>query len=146
MEEDKEFLADTVKVVLHVQAQKGWDGQIVPEFEMTPLTRPYGVLPGMVFQVQTPKSPIRPAIPLSRALVEVERYNPEAPKDLPSDELITRTVKTDSTGVATTTLTEAGWWCLTAGREAGEREREGAKYPLKQRATLWVYVQEKPAK
>ena len=30
MAEDEEFLQDNVKVVLHVQAQKGWDGASVP--------------------------------------------------------------------------------------------------------------------
>ncbi len=137
MAEDREFLEDTVKVVLHVQAQKGWDGQITPPLEMTPLTRPYGLLPGMVFQVQTPQP---------RLLVEVERYNPHRPKELPPDELITRTVKADPSGVATTTLTEPGWWGLTSIREGGKGEREGKEHPLRQRSTLWVYVQEKPAK
>ena len=50
MAEDEEFLQDNVKVVLHVQAQKGWDGGLQTEFELTPLTRPYGLEPGMVFQ------------------------------------------------------------------------------------------------
>lgn len=144
MEEDREFFVDTVKVVLHVQAQKGWDGQIAPTSEMTPLTRPYGLLPGMVFQVQTPQPESRSKSPRSQPIVEVERYHPRAPKELPPDELITRTVKADTTGVATTTLTEPGWWGLTAARDGGEREREGKTYPIKQRATLWVYVQEKP--
>src|SRR5262249_29163456 len=49
MEEDGEFLQDVVKVVLHVQAQKGWDAPVRGEFEVMPLTRPYGLQPGMVF-------------------------------------------------------------------------------------------------
>ena len=52
MAEDEEFLQDNVKVVLHVQAQKGWDGAGHTEFELTPLTRPYGLEPGMAFQAQ----------------------------------------------------------------------------------------------
>src|SRR6185437_3468160 len=42
MEEDSEFLQDTVKMVLHVQAQKGWDAA-AGDFEFVPLTRPYGL-------------------------------------------------------------------------------------------------------
>ena len=53
MEEDGEFLQDTVKMVLHVQAQKGWDASS-GAFEFVPLTRPYGLRPGMVFQVEMP--------------------------------------------------------------------------------------------
>ncbi len=52
MESDNEFLQDNVKVVLHVQAQKHWDGAIHTEFELTPLTRPYGLEPGMAFQAE----------------------------------------------------------------------------------------------
>ena len=52
MESDNEFLQDNVKVVLHVQAQKRWDDAVDTEFELTPLTRPYGLEPGMVFQAE----------------------------------------------------------------------------------------------
>src|SRR5207253_1297964 len=52
MEEDKEFLQDTVKVVLHVQAQNGWDRIAGLSHEMVPLTRPYGILPGMALRSQ----------------------------------------------------------------------------------------------
>src|SRR5207244_11331129 len=52
MEEDQEFLQDTVKVILHVQAQKGWDADPDRQFRIVPLTRPYGLQPGAVFQAQ----------------------------------------------------------------------------------------------
>ena len=42
MEEEHEFWQDTVKVVLHVQAQKGWDAVAGQPLEMVPLTRLYG--------------------------------------------------------------------------------------------------------
>src|SRR5262249_32186824 len=112
MEEEQEFFHDTVKVVLHVQAQKGWDAVVGQGFEITPLTRPYGLQPGMVFQAQA----LLDGKPAPRALVEVERYNATPPKQLPADEHITRTVRTDPNGVATCTLTEAGWWGITAQR------------------------------
>lgn len=148
MGEEHEFWEDTVKVVLHVQAQKGWDGVVNHDLEWEPLTRPYGLQPGMVFQamVRTRGEGGKPA-PLAGTLVEIERYNatPSAEKDLPPDEQITRTAKTDPNGVVTATLPEAGWWCLTASREAGERDHEGKKYPVRRRTTLWVFVDEKPA-
>src|SRR5262249_9363277 len=50
--DDKEFLQDTVKVVLHVQAQKGWDVNQGKDFKIVPLTRPYGLLAGMVYQAR----------------------------------------------------------------------------------------------
>jgi uncharacterized GH25 family protein len=145
MEEDGEFLQDTVKMVLHVQAQKGWDA-VLGDFELVPLTRPYGLRAGMVFQVEMP--PARRASKgesntcLRGGLVEIERYNAVPPKKLPPDEEITRTVRLDANGVATTTLDEAGWWCLTVARPQGTRKREGKSYPLRRRATFWVFVNE----
>jgi cobalt/nickel transport protein len=141
MPEDQEFLQDTVKVVLHVQAQKGWDANAGQTLEMVPLTRPYGLQAGMVFQAQA----LVEGKPLARALVEIERYNPTAPKELPPDEQITRTAKTDPNGIVTCTLAEPGWWCLTAQRMNGQREHRGKNYPVRQRATLWVYVDEPAA-
>src|SRR5207248_3223291 len=87
LEEDEVFVQDTVKVVLHVQAQKGWDAAVREDFEFTPLTRPYGLEPGMVFQAQLGA---RPSGPATGVPVEVERYNAAPPKELPPDEQITR--------------------------------------------------------
>ncbi|MBY0522622.1 MAG: DUF4198 domain-containing protein [Gemmataceae bacterium] len=164
MEEEKEFYQDVVKTIVHVQAQKNWDALALggKEFEFLPLTRPYGLLPGMVFQAQVrepeaeegrikdlPGPNVRDMVAEMQrqrppgALVEIERYNPAAPKELPLDEFITRTVRADPNGVATTTLTEAGWWCLTAARDGGQVQRDGKMVPLKKRTTLWVYVDEK---
>jgi cobalt/nickel transport protein len=150
MAAEGEYYQDTVKVVLHVQAQKGWDRLLSQDFEFTPLTRPYGLTAGAVFQagIQQYKE-IGPrgngrATPLAGLLVEIERYNAAPPKELPADEFITRTVKTDPNGVVTCDLPEAGWWCLTATREAGTRQREGKTVSVRQRSTLWVNVADKP--
>ena len=139
MDEEKEFYQDTVKVVLHVQAQKGWDAALASGFELVPLTRPYGLQPGMVFQAQA----LVEGKPLPGSLVEIEHYNAVAPKQLPPDEQITRTAKTDPNGVVTCTLTEPGWWCITAQRDGGKKEHNGKAYPVRQRATLWVHVDAK---
>jgi cobalt/nickel transport protein len=136
MEEDSEFLQDSVKVILHVQAQKRWDASAGQSLELIPLTRPYGNAAGTVFQAQV----MSDGKPLPGSLVEIERHNPRPPKELPPDEQITRTVKTDPNGVATCTLPEPGWWCITAQRDGGMKERNGKKYPVRRRATLWVYV------
>lgn len=136
LEEDEEFVQDTAKVVLHVQAQKGWDAAAGEAFELVPLTRPYGWPAGTVFQAQARLE----GRPLAGALVEVERYNAAPPKELPPEEQITRTVKTDPNGVLTCTLTEPGWWCVTAQHVAGKQERNGQAYPVRRRSMLWVFV------
>jgi len=166
MEEEKEWWQDRVKVVLHVQTQKGWDATTGEDFmELVPLTRPYGLEPGMVFQAQAlgrrewtagsqpDKNPglkdkdaignINSSLP--KALVEFERYNASPPKDLPPDEQITRAAKTDTNGLVTCTLTDPGWWCIAAHRDVGTRERDGKEYPIRQHAIHWVYVDDKRA-
>ena len=52
MKDEGEYWQDTVKMIVHVQAQKGWDHFHKESFEMMPLTRPYGLQPGMVFQAR----------------------------------------------------------------------------------------------
>jgi cobalt/nickel transport protein len=150
MAAEGEYFQDTAKVVVHVQAQKGWDRLLNLDFEFAPLTRPYGLVAGTVFQASIqqyrdlgPRAGGGRAAPLAGLPVEVERYNTEPPKELPADEFMTRVVKTDPNGVVTCDLPEAGWWCLTAAREAGTREHEGKKVTVRRRSTLWVYVNDK---
>jgi len=151
----KETIQDTVKVVVHVQAQKGWDRRTTLDFGCRPLTRPYGLLPNAVFQVEYgvtharrargDKKVDREPRPVSDILVEVERYNSTPPTAIPPDEFITRTVKTDVNGVATTNLPEAGWWCLTATRRGTDKVAVGGKETeVQRRATLWVHVHTPP--
>jgi uncharacterized GH25 family protein len=158
LKEEEEYVEDTVKVVLHVQAQKGWDGLVHKDFEFAPLTRPYGLQPGMAFQAKIDAAKVElasdgkweklPEKPFAGALIEIEKYNATPPKSLPPDEQITRTAKTDPNGVVTCTLTDPGWWCVTARRNDADLERRskrGGPFQVYQRSTLWVFVDEKPA-
>jgi cobalt/nickel transport protein len=148
MEEEGEFFQDTVKMILHVQAQKGWDVPAGAEFELVPLTRPYGLQAGMVYQAQLRFHPPGSPVVFTPATkpIEIEHYNVAPPKELPSDEQVTRTARPDRSGAVTATLTEAGWWCLTAVRRGEPRAHEGKERPVQERTTLWVFVDEKPAK
>jgi cobalt/nickel transport protein len=136
MEEEREFLHDVVTVVLHVQSQKGWDQGIGTGLDVVPLTRPYGLLPGMVFAAQARLD----GQPLAGSLMEIEQYHPAKPSRLPPEEHITRTARSDTNGSVIATLTEPGWWAITAQRLSGQREHDGKSYPVRQRATFWVYV------
>ncbi len=144
------YYQDVVKVVLHVQAQKGWDQWEDSTFELTPLTRPYGLVAGTVFQAQLTRSlkkaepDANPKTPLGPYFVEIERYNATPPKELPADEFLTRTVKTDPNSVVTCDLPETGWWCLTAARTIGTKDHDGKMVPVHDRSTFWVHVADKP--
>jgi cobalt/nickel transport protein len=148
MADDKDFIQDTVKVILHVQAEKNWDFD-TGRLEFIPLTRPYGLTAGMVFQAEildhtiiSASHPVR-TNPLAGATVEVERYNATPPAKLPPEEQITRTLKLDRLGKAVTTLPEAGWWAVTMtspfGRKHKDKDHEGK---VRYRSTLWVFVDE----
>ncbi len=135
VEGEKLPLKDVAKVVLHVQTQNGWDniavGDTTAAFDLQPLTRPYGLTPGTAFHVDVLGVDAKP---VRRAVVEVERYNPTAPKALPADEFVTATHRTSRTGTAVVTLSEAGWWGITAVKADDKAEH---------RCTLWVRVDEK---
>ena len=146
MADEKHFIHDTCRVVIHVETQKGWDlaRAEIKEFSLAPMTRPYGLRSGTVFQAR-----IGPPGPAVSHLVEVERYNATPPKALPPDEHMTLSLKSDANGVATFTLPEPGWWAITATRTRDRfqgsetKERDGKLYPIIERATLWVPVDDK---
>jgi uncharacterized GH25 family protein len=131
-------LKDVAKVVLHVQTQNGWERRgLTPgaaPLETCPLTRPYGLRAGMAFQVEVEEPADAGGRTLPGVLVEIERYNPTPPKELPPDEHITRTARTSKAGTAMANLTEPGWWALTA-----IRDKDGSRH----RSTLWVHVDDK---
>jgi uncharacterized GH25 family protein len=152
LEEDGEFVQDIVKVVVHVQAQKNWDADSPgAHAKVVPLTRPYGLQPGVVFQARffhgerkvTGSFSKKEPNPLAGILVEIERFNAKPPQKLPPDEHITRTVKTDPNGVVTCTLPEPGWWAITGQTDGGTLEHKGKQHPRRLRTTLWVHVDEK---
>lgn len=140
IESDKEAVIDVVKVVVHVQVQRGWDRSESLHSEWEPLTRPYGLLPSAVFEARIRSPLLRPH---ANQLVEVESYSPTPPKDLPPDEFITRTMKTDDNGKITTNLPTPGWWGLTTTMAIGRPVIiEGKKYnSSRRRSTFWVHVE-----
>src|SRR5262249_22487377 len=94
MADEKLFFRDTARVTIHVETQQGWDARLgdATQFSVVPLTRPYGLRAGMVFQAA-----VYPAETTGVShSVEVERFNPQPPAALPPDEHITLSVKTDA--------------------------------------------------
>ncbi len=149
MNDEKHFLRDIVRVVIHVQTQNGWDARHVPlqDFAIVPMTRPYGLRPGTIFQARAMSSDL-----VGGHRVEVEHYNPLPPKELPADELITLALKADDRGVATCTLPDPGWWVICATRNYGPaseppmKDHDRKSYPIIERAILWVFVDDVKAK
>lgn len=139
LEEERELVQDHVKLVLHVTTQEGWDRVAGERMEIVPLTRPYGLEAGFVFQGQV----LYEGKPLAGAPVEIEQYLEKAPRpeDLPDDAMVTRAARTDPNGVVTFTLDEPGWWVIAASAPARTVLRNGKQVPLVERALFWVRVE-----
>ncbi len=140
---------DYVKAVWHVVAEKGWDKPVGLDFEIIPLTRPYGWPTGSLFNAQARFM----GKPLKGAAVEVEKFNgffvpqDKMPKDLTGADnvpLITRVTKTDVNGYLSCTLDSPGWWIITVVHPHGKKNWQGKTYPLERRASLWVYLEPSP--
>lgn len=133
-----EIVTDYAKLVLHVQAQVGWEKPAGAPVEILPLTRPYGLFPGVTFRARA----VADGKPVTGAKVYIERYNaaPPDPASMPADELITRVELTDERGQLAVTLPEAGWWVLAVEVPAGRIEKEGFELHIVRRALLWVFV------
>jgi Domain of unknown function (DUF4198) len=141
---DKLVCDDTVQLVIHVEAQKGWERRPMTD-ELTsalrPITRPYGLRPNMVFQ-----SEARWADRIAYPMMEFERYNAVAPPAIPAAEHVTYSSLTGPDGTSVFAFPEAGWWGVTAvktynrGTDYETVVRGGKTCRIVSRATMWVHV------
>ena len=103
--------------------------------EIIPLTRPFGVYAGNVFQgvVKVNGKPV----PFTE--VEVEYFNEDGKYSAAKGPFVTQVVKCDQDGVFTYALPKAGWWGFAALNEDdvtikfGEEEK-----PIEIGAVLWI--------
>lgn len=127
---------DTIKLVIHVQTENGWDSRAAiskdQHADLVPLMRSFWLRAGMLFRAAFHDLESRPAAAsIGGATVEIERFNSEPPKDVPTDEHITYSARTDDKGVVATTLPDPGWWAITAIHPTPRSIH---------RCTLWVHV------
>ncbi|HEX8912038.1 MAG TPA: DUF4198 domain-containing protein, partial [Humisphaera sp.] len=143
--DEKRFVTDLVRVVVHVRDESGWAKSPPGPFAIVPMTRPYGLGEHTVFLVRlVHQKPVR------RQMVEVERYSPAPPAKLPDPEFVTARVLTDDAGVATCTLHERGWWVLSAEQSPMPMTIEPTlargeeRFPVRPRAVFVVFVAGRP--
>jgi cobalt/nickel transport protein len=129
------FILQYAKVVVNAFAlQEGWDAELGLEAEIVPLSRPYGLWAGNVFQGVVKMG----GRPVPFALVEVQHYNTTGLK-APSEPFITQVLKADAHGVFTYAIPWEGWWGFAALLEAPYRlSHKGRRYPVELGAVLWV--------
>jgi len=90
--------------------EEGWDRPLGLKAEIIPLTRPFGLYAGNVFQGTF----LLDGKPLPNAEVEVEYFNEEGKYKAPTEYMIAQTLRTDSKGVFTFAVPKEGWWGFAA--------------------------------
>ena len=119
--------------------EEGWGEAIGLKTEIVPLTRPFGIYAGNVFQgiVKLNGKPV----PFSE--VEVEHYNEKGRYRAPKGSFVTQAVKADGNGVFTYAIPQAGWWGFAALNEDDETIKLGdEEKPVEIGAVLWLNASE----
>jgi cobalt/nickel transport protein len=119
----------------------GWDAELGLRTEIVPLSKPFALWAGNVFQGVV----LLEGVPVANAEVEVEFYNEKQEASVPSPLMITQTIKADRNGVFSYAVPEEadGWWGFAALNTAPETlEFEGAPKPIELGAVIWVRFEE----
>jgi len=129
--EDCYIVHYTKTVVTAFGDDEGWDHEIGLKTEIVPLSKPYGLYTGNVFQgiVKMDGKPV----PFGE--VEVEYYNKERKAQAPTDYMVTQTIKADANGVFTYSAPKAGWWGFAA-LNTSDKKIKGKDVEIG--AVLWV--------
>lgn len=133
--EDCYIIHYTKTVVTAFGDDEGWDGEVGLKTEIVPLSKPFGLYAGNVFQgiVKLDGKPV------PYAEVEVEYYNENRKAQAPTEYMITQTLKADANGVFTYAAPRAGWWGFAALNGADYTiKHDGQDKEVELGAVLWV--------
>ncbi len=139
---EESFIVHYTKTVVNAFGlEKGWDTELGLKTEIVPLTRPYGLWEGNVFQGIV-KVNGKPA-PFTE--VEVEYFDETGVIQPPADPMITQVVKADANGVFTYAMPWGGWWGFAAlNTDDKMLEHDGKPYPVEIGAVLWLFAHPTP--
>lgn len=137
--EDCYIIHCTKTVVAAFGDEEGWDEPVGMKTEIIPLTRPFGLYAGNVFQgivmVEGKTAPY--------AEVEAEYYNVNGKAKAPTDYMVTQVIRADKNGVFTYAVPRAGWWGFAALNLSGKKMKyKGEDKDVELGAVIWVEFQE----
>ena len=136
--EDVFIIHYTKTVVTAFGDDEGWDAEVGLKTEIVPLSKPYGLYAGNVFQGLVKLD----GKPVPYAEVEIEYYNKDKNAIAPTDVMITQTIKADQNGVFTYAAPRAGWWGFAALNEADFKiKKDGQDKGVEIGAVLWVHFE-----
>jgi cobalt/nickel transport protein len=129
----------TKTVVTAFGDDEGWDHEIGLKTEILPLSKPYGLYAGNIFQGIVKFN----GKPVPFAEVEVEYYNKDRQLIAPTDYMVTQTIKADVNGVFSYAAPVAGWWGFAALNSADFKlKHEGQDKDVELGAVIWVRFHE----
>lgn len=129
----------TKTVVTAFEDDEGWDSEAGLKTEIVPLSKPFGLYAGNVFQGIVKLN----GAPVPFAEVEIEYYNQDKKAQAPTSYMITQAVKADENGIFTYAPPVAGWWGFSALNTADYQiEHEGEKKDVELGAVIWVHFEE----
>jgi len=129
----------TKTVVAAFGVEEGWDKPVGLKTEIVPLSRPFGLYAGNVFQGVV----MLDGNPVPYAEVEVEYYNKDGKAEAPTDYMVTQVIKADKNGVFTYAAPKAGWWGFAALNTSDEKMTyKGEEKEVELGAILWVEFHE----
>lgn len=132
---EEKFISHVPKLIVSsFGLEDGWDEPLGLKYEIIPMTKPFALYSGNLFQGKV----LHDGKPAANTEVEVELYN-EFGLKAPSDSHITQVVKTDENGVFSFVMNHKGWWGFAALIEEGElKHSDGKMYPIENGALIWV--------
>lgn len=136
---EKTMIIHYTKVVVDAFGSwSGWDAMAGFPVEIEPLTRPYGLWTGNVFQGIVRKD----GHPVPFTHVEVEYYNRDGAVEIPGDSFVTQVLKTDANGVFTYAIPRAGWWGFAAlvDNDQTMKGLDGEEVDVELGALIWVHA------
>ena len=137
--EDSFIIHYTKSVVTAFGDDEGWDEEIGLKTEIVPLSKPFGLYAGNVFQGIVKLN----GKPVPFAEVEIEYYNKDKKYTAPTEYMVTQTIKADGNGVFTYAAPVSGWWGFAALNSADFKlPHEGEEKDVELGAVIWVYFHE----
>jgi cobalt/nickel transport protein len=136
------FIVHHTKTYLAAFGQEeGWSEPQGLITEIKPLSKPYGLWAGNLFQGQV----LRDGAPVPGAEVEIEFYNQDGAVTAASDYMITQTVLADADGVFSYAAPGPGWWGFAALTTADYTlPHDDVEKPVELGAVVWVHFEAWP--
>ncbi len=134
--ENKYIIHQTKTYVAAFGGEENWDQEVGLKAEIVPLTRPFGLYAGNVFQGVVKFK----GKPVADVDVEVEYWNADKKVTAPNDYFVAQKVKTDKNGVFTFAAPKAGWWGFSALNKEKQaiQHTDGKKKDAEYGAVLWL--------